>query len=222
MQFRMWQMAASFILLGVVGIALPAMCAEGQPKRAKAPGGKGFASARLPRVLLIGDSISQGYIWPVQARLKGTAEVHGWPVAVDPTTNALTKIDAHLSKMRWDVIHFNWGLNDLEHSGIGKPRIPLELYEKNLRLLVNRIEKTGAVLIWATTTPVPAGTRSRTAGDAVKYNTVAADVLDGRNIRVWRRCRRRPTATSTRPAPRCWRMRSCGTCGPRSRRFPAA
>ena len=182
MQFRPLSMTALVLLLSIAGPALLAACCGGQPKRAKPPGRKGSASARLPRVLLIGDSISMGYTVPVQARLKGTAEVHGWPIAVNPTTHALAKIDGHLSKMRWDVIHFNWGLNDLEHSGIGRPRIPLELYEKNLRQLVNRIEKTGAVLIWATTTPVPEGTRSRTAGDAVKYNAVAADVMQGRNI----------------------------------------
>jgi len=166
-------MAAPVVFLSVVGPAPPAMCAEGQPTSAE---------PRLPRALLIGDSISRGYTKPVRARLKGTAEVHGLPIAVSPTTRALAEIDGHLSKMRWDVIHFNWGLNDLEHSGAGRPRISLELYDKNLCQLLTRLEKTGAVLIWASTTPVPEGTRSRTAGDAVKYNAVAADVMKDRNV----------------------------------------
>ena len=136
------------------------------------------------RVLLIGDSISIGYIESVRELLKDKAEVHGLPIAAKSSTHGLAEIDAHLAKMRWDVIHFNWGLNDLEHFGSGKHRIPLELYEKNLTKLVDKLEKTGAVLVWATTTPIPKGTGTRTHGDAVKYNAVAAKVLKGRSIRV--------------------------------------
>jgi len=137
-----------------------------------------------PRVLLIGDSISIGYIESVRELLKDEAEVHGLPIATKSSTQGLAEIDEHLTKMRWDVIHFNWGLNDLEHFGTGKHRVPLDLYEKNLTKLVDKLEKTGAVLIWATTTPIPKGTGTRTHGDAVKYNAVAAKVLQGRSIRI--------------------------------------
>ena len=141
-------------------------------------------TAELPRVLLIGDSISIGYTEPVRARLEATAEVHALPIAAKTTTRGLAEIDRHLGKMRWDVIHFNWGLNDLEHAGSGKPRVPLELYEKNLRQLVNRLKRTSAVLVWASTTPVPEGSRTRTAGDAVRYNAVATEVMRARNIPI--------------------------------------
>ena len=137
-----------------------------------------------PKVLLVGDSISIGYIDSVRELLKDKAQVHGLPIATKSSTHGLAEIDTHLAKMQWDVIHFNWGLNDLEHFGTGKHRVGLDLYEKNLTRLTDKIEKTGAVLIWATTTPVPKGTGSRTHGDAVKYNAVAAKVLQGRDIRV--------------------------------------
>jgi lysophospholipase L1-like esterase len=137
-----------------------------------------------PRVLLIGDSISIGYLESVRERLKDKADVRGLPLATKSSTQGLAEIDAHLTNMRWDVIHFNWGLNDLEHFGTAKQRVPLDLYEENLTKLVDKLEETGAVLIWATTTPIPKGTGTRTHGDAVKYNAVAAKVMQDRRIRI--------------------------------------
>ena len=143
-----------------------------------------FQTEPRPRVLLIGDSISIGYLDSARERLKGKAQVYGLPIATTFSTQGLKEIDRHLAKMPWNVIHFNWGLNDLEHFGTGKRRVPLDRYEKNLTRLVDKLEKTGAVLIWATTTPIPKGTDSRTHGDAVQYNTVAANVMQGRDIRI--------------------------------------
>src|SRR5436190_23822776 len=64
----------------------------------------------LPRVLLIGDSISMGYTVPVQNLLKGKANVHRIPENGGPTTNGLAKLETWLGEHKWDVIHFNWGL----------------------------------------------------------------------------------------------------------------
>src|SRR5215212_9456507 len=46
---------------------------------------------KLPRVLLIGDSISIGYTLPVRKQLKGTANVHRIPENGGPTTNGVAK-----------------------------------------------------------------------------------------------------------------------------------
>ena len=140
------------------------------------------APVDLPRVLLIGDSISIGYGESVRAQLEGVAEVHKLPIAVKSTTLGLAEIDEPLSKLQWDIIHFNWGLNDLEQEGEQQPRVPLALYEKNLRKLLTRLQETGADLIWASTTPVPEGASARTPGDAVKYNAAAARVMQDQNI----------------------------------------
>lgn len=140
----------------------------------------------LPRVLLIGDSISIGYTLNVRDMLKGKANVHRPPTNCGPTTRGLEQIDAWLGDKQWDVIHFNWGLHDLkymnEKGGLvdpkdGKIQVPIEEYEKNLRKLVQRMKKTGATLIWCSTTPVPEGSRGRIKGDAAKYNKVAAKVM---------------------------------------------
>ena len=65
----------------------------------------------LPRVLLIGDSISIGYTAHVRAMLKGVANVHRPLTNCGPTTRGLENIDAWLGDGKWDVIHFNWGLH---------------------------------------------------------------------------------------------------------------
>ena len=49
---------------------------------------------------------------------------------------------------------------------------------KNLRKLVERLQKTNAKLIWRNTTPVPKGAKGRVVGDSVKYNEIAAKVAE--------------------------------------------
>ena len=64
---------------------------------------------KLPRVLLIGDSISIGYTLATREFLKGKANLHRIPTNGGPTTKGLASIEAWLGKGKWDVIHFNWG-----------------------------------------------------------------------------------------------------------------
>src|SRR5262249_4795155 len=68
----------------------------------------------LPRVLLIGDSISIGYTVPARKLLQGKANVHRIPENGGPTSNGSAKLDKWLGDGKWDVIHFNWGLHDLK------------------------------------------------------------------------------------------------------------
>jgi Domain of unknown function (DUF4976) len=137
----------------------------------------------LPRVLLIGDSISMGYTVPVRELLKGKANLHRIPANGGSTKDGLINLESWLGKEKWDVIHFNWGLHDLKHWKNGKldaagPQVStLEDYENNLRDLAKRMKATGAKLIWGTTTPVPEGSNARTAGDEVKYNEIASRVM---------------------------------------------
>ena len=86
---------------------------------------------KLPRVLLVGDSISIGYTLPVRKLLEGKANVHRIPENGGPTSNGTAKIDKWIEG-KWDVIHFNWGLHDLKLVD-GKHQVSLEDYEKNLR-----------------------------------------------------------------------------------------
>lgn len=148
----------------------------------------------LPRVLLIGDSISIGYTVPVRTLLKGTANVHRPLTNCGPTTKGLAEIEAWLGSEKWDVIHFNWGLHDLKYVGpngknLADPKapdsrqqVPPAAYEANLRKLVTRLKKTDAKLIWRATTPVPKGAAGRVVGDAARYNRIAATIMKENNI----------------------------------------
>ena len=96
---------------------------------------------------------------------------------------------------RGDVIHFNWGLHDLcyrnPNKGPGsKDKVngvlstSLAQYEANLERLVARLKRSGAALVWASTTPVPEGEPGRIAGDAARYNAVAARVMNAHGIAI--------------------------------------
>jgi len=139
------------------------------------------APAELPKVLLMGDSIATGYTLPVRKLLEGKATVADVPVGGHTTTLALQNLHELLGDGKWDVIHFNWGLNDLE----GR-RLSIEQYAKNLGELVKRLKKTGANLVWCSTTPVPTGkvNSPRNYKDVPAYNEVAKKIMDENGIAV--------------------------------------
>jgi len=140
----------------------------------------------LPRVLLIGDSISIGYTLPVRELLKGIANVHRIATNAGPTTKGVENIDAWLGKDKWDVIHFNWGLHDLKYMFDDLPQVDLGQYEQNLNRLAGRLKQTGAALIWASTTPVPNERVSpkRVPSDVARYNEAAARVMARNQIPI--------------------------------------
>jgi hypothetical protein len=106
----------------------------------------------LPRVLLIGDSITNSYLEPVRKALAGKANIDAW---ITPTTQAdksLPKtIAAILGWQKYAVVHFNLGLH-----GWQQGRIPEGQYEPLTRQLVQNLRAGApqATLIWATITPV--------------------------------------------------------------------
>ena len=136
----------------------------------------------LPRVLLIGDSISIGYTVAVRQELKGKANLHRISTNGGPTTKGLENIDQWLGNKNWDVIHFNWGLHDLKYIE-DKKQVSLDQYEKNLQSLVKRLKKTHAKLIWCATTPVPDGVSPpRKDEEVLEYNQTARRVMDEHGI----------------------------------------
>ncbi len=147
----------------------------------------------LPRVLIIGDSISMGYTLPVRARLKDKANVHRPPENCGDTTRGLGRLDAWLGKGHWDVIHFNFGLHDLKYLDEkgsyvdpekGSQVAPPDVYRQKLRELTLRLKATGAKIIFATTTPVPPGTLGRKPGDEKLYNQTALEVMKELHVPV--------------------------------------
>ncbi len=103
----------------------------------------------LPRVLLIGDSITRAYFTAVEEKLKGKAYVARIATSKaigDPAL--LTEIAAFLPQAKFDVVHFNIGMHGWDYTE--------DDYRKYFPALVAAIRKhaPGAKLVWATTTPV--------------------------------------------------------------------
>lgn len=148
------------------------------------------------RVLLIGDSISAGYAPFVIKMLNSEADVTRIKGNAGSTITTLPRIEEMLGETQWDVIHFNWGLHDLcyrhpdskvqgkRDKQNGTITTSLEDYEKNLQRLIARLKQTNARLIWASTTVVPEGEAGRFAGDELKYNAVAARVMQEHGIQI--------------------------------------
>lgn len=183
---------AGALLLAMTAANLEAADAKAKKKKTPRKPNPAMAPVKdvagLPRVLLIGDSISIGYTVPTREALKGKANVHRPRANCGPTITGLKQIDKWLGDGKWDVIHFNWGLHDLKYMGPngenlvpkekgGHQQVPPAEYEKNLNTLVERLKKTGAKLIWRNTTPVPPGAKGRVVGDSAKYNEIAARVM---------------------------------------------
>ena len=125
---------------------------------------------KLPRVLLIGDSVSRGYTQPTRAALAGVANVHRAPANCGPTAAGVKNLEVWLGAGKWDVIHFNFGIHDR-----GTPAAD---YVNRLEAIVGRLEKTGAKLVWASTTPIPDNpAQKQTARSIVEKNALAAEVM---------------------------------------------
>ncbi len=131
--------------------------------------------SNLPRVLLIGDSVSRGYTQAVRKTLAGKANVHRAPANCGPTATGLKKIGVWLGDGKWDLIHFNFGIHDRN--------TPLADYSQRLEQIVERMKQTGAKLVWASTTPIPdAPAKKQTAASIVERNGTAARIMNKHGI----------------------------------------
>jgi lysophospholipase L1-like esterase len=186
------------LLCVILMFAMPGIAADSKAPKATKERNPGMTRIEdkpgLPRVLLIGDSVSVGYTVPVRELLQDKANVHRIMANGGPTTNGLAKLKTWLDDAKWDVIHFNWGLHDLKYVGpngenLADPtsttshqQVPLPEYEKNLTELVKQLQATGAKLIWCNTTPITEGTRGRVPGDEIKYNEAATRVMKAAKV----------------------------------------
>jgi hypothetical protein len=192
----------SRLLLTLLACATLAFAADSPTAKSVPTVAKEFApiidDPKLPRVLIIGDSVSVAYTLDVRKNLAGVANVHRIAANGGSTRTALG--DYGMVRWlkpgeKWDVIHFNEGLHDLSYrfpddrdkndkgeyaspTNGGRPNVSLEQYEKNLRLIVARLKQTGAKLIFGSTTPVPESDAAKYVKDSeLPYNVVAKKVM---------------------------------------------
>jgi len=132
---------------------------------------------KLPRVLLIGDSVSRGYTQATRKLLAGKANLHRAPENCGPTANGIKKLPIWLGDGKWDVIHFNFGIHDR--------KTPLADYESRLETIATQLKATSAKVIWASTTPVgEGGMKDATDADLVQRNEAAARIMKKNGIAI--------------------------------------
>jgi lysophospholipase L1-like esterase len=149
---------------------------------------------KLPSVLLLGDSISQGYTPFVRDLLKGICKVERPRANCGDTRAGLQNLDTWLDGRHWNLIHFNWGLHDLCHrhpdstlyGNRDKIKGPVSVtpdeYRKNLSILVTRLKQAADRLIWANTTKVPPDEAGRFEGDDARYNAIADAIMQTHGV----------------------------------------
>lgn len=150
----------------------------------------------LPKVLIIGDSISMGYTPGVKSILKERAIVARVNGNCEGTTKGVAQIEAWLGDNDWDLIHFNFGLHDIKrvkavgtNKNSNDPNDPyqadLETYAQNLQQIVEALKQSDAKLMFATTTPFPSGVNPfRDPKDVESYNDAAIAIMKENDIQI--------------------------------------
>ena len=157
---------------------------------------------KLPKILILGDSISIGYFPFVQKSLVGKADIrrpllpNGGFENCGGTSKALKRIYNWIGDTNWDLIHFNFGLHDIKHvnpvngknsNSFNDPhQASPEQYKDNLEKIVEILKKTNAKLIFATTTPYPKSKLkpARKPGMHKIYNQIALTVMKKYNVKI--------------------------------------
>ncbi|OGV70836.1 MAG: hypothetical protein A2283_13250 [Lentisphaerae bacterium RIFOXYA12_FULL_48_11] len=131
-------------------------------------------SNNLPRVLLVGDSICNGYSGEVCKELAGTAYVTFFATSKCVCDRSyLRSLAFFLDEYDYAVIHFNNGLHSLSSN-----RSDWETCLRAAIKLIKEKEK-GAKIIWASSTPLKDPTLTDKARE---LNTIAARVMADEGI----------------------------------------
>jgi len=138
------------------------------------------ADAKLPNVLLLGDSITRAYFPEVEKQLAGMANVYLMASSTsvgDPRLEHQIDEFAAAEGVSFSVVHFNNGMHGWEYSE-AEYRAAFPAFVAEIHAIAPK-----AALIWATTTPVkketePGPTNARVAA----RNAVAGELLKGAEI----------------------------------------
>ncbi len=126
----------------------------------------------LPRVLIIGDSISRAYTATVRQTLQGKANVHRAPANCGPTGRFIEFGEVWLNQNgsnQWDVIVVNFGIHDGKNP---------KGYEARLHQVMTRLKAAAAKeVFWVRTTPwgKDAAVFENEAGDASLITNPTSD-----------------------------------------------
>jgi hypothetical protein len=145
-----------------------------------------WEDGRMKKVLLLGDSIRISYQLHVREALQKEAEFV-WP---DENCRyakyTLWGANEWITQLgRPDIIHWNNGIWDIyrlnDDIGIFTD---LDWYIHDIARVLRELKKTGAQIIWATTTPVDSRNVNCRNEDIDAYNEKAAELMNGEGIAI--------------------------------------
>lgn len=140
----------------------------------------------MKKVMLLGDSIRISYMETVKRLLTDEAEVWGPPDNCRFVKYTLWNIGDWLTACgKPDVIHWNNGIWDIylqnDHLGVFTP---LDEYITYLERTLAELRRTGAAIIWATTTPARPGLATCSNDVIDQYNAEAVAFMRWRKVEI--------------------------------------
>ncbi|TCZ77789.1 SGNH/GDSL hydrolase family protein [Paenibacillus albiflavus] len=140
----------------------------------------------MTKVLLMGDSIRLGYEPWVRECLNDVAEV------VAPEENGrfakytLWAVNLWLKDLGTpDIVHWNNGLWDLHHEPpMVEALTSLEEYIATMERIIHELQRTGARIIFATTTPIDPAATGRNNAEIDQYNRAVIQLMQKYSIEV--------------------------------------
>lgn len=142
--------------------------------------------AKLPRVLLIGDSILNGYQGLATKLLAGKANVDLWVNPYNQSEHVNKLLAEVLANGPYDVVVFNMGLHGWQEGRI-KPGTFEPLMKGYVEVLKTNLPK--AKLLWASSTPVtvkgkPTEINPEINPNIVEQNRLAAKVMAETGVKI--------------------------------------
>ena len=185
-----------FILLGWF-VTAPSLSADlptaVEPDKRLQSEGKGWRlekaqviNSERPRILLIGDSILNGYARQVIKKLNGTAYIDMWVNPYHQSKNLNEVLERVLSQGPYDLVHFNVGLHGWQEGRIKKGTF-IPLTKDYVKVIKSKLPK--AKLIWANSTPVTEKNNVNTLDSEInptiiKHNEMAKMVMDEMKVPI--------------------------------------
>ena len=136
--------------------------------------------------MLIGDSIRLSYQPTVKRKLADVAEVWGTEDNCRYVKYTLWCVNDWIAQCgKPDIVHWNNGIWDAyrlnPEMGLFTPRKEYLVY---LKRVLAELRKTGATILWATTTPVKPECQNCRGKDIDAYNAAAVRLMAAENIAV--------------------------------------
>lgn len=140
----------------------------------------------MKRILLIGDSIRLNYQSYVKDGLANEAEVVAPEENCQYAKYTLWGVNLWMNALgKPDIVHWNNGLWDVHHEApMVEALTELHEYLYTLKRIANELKRTGAKIIFATTTPVAYDLIGRSNAEIDLYNAEAVKLLESEGIAI--------------------------------------